>query len=91
MRVDLKKIFELNYTLPAIVGHEIKRTPNCFVVKNVKIFVKFKIVNQLDLDITLSVGEWAIGSVVAVMAIWGVEGAEFSLIFVVGVELFDLK
>ena len=57
MRVDLKKIFELNYTLPAIVGHEIKRTPNCFVVKNVKIFVKFKIVNQLDLDITLSVGE----------------------------------
>lgn len=76
--------------LASIVVKIVKRTPDCFIIKNEKVVIKFVVVNKFDSDISFGMSKRAIGSVFTVGAIFGKLSAVLSLIFVGRIKLFNL-
>jgi hypothetical protein len=65
------------------------RTPHCLKMKDVKVHVRFKFLNELDWDFVLSMCERAKFSIFTILARLKIGRAEFSFVFVWMIELFD--
>ena len=81
MRVDAKGLIMIS---------QIKRTPNSFITKHVKIVIEEVVVNRLDFDILLRVCERAELAILALGDLVRELRAEFSLVVVWVVELLYL-
>jgi len=63
-----------------VVLGEVERTPDCFEVEHVEILVVLVVMDQLDDDVVLAVGEGAERSVLALFEVVGIEGAELGFV-----------